>query len=142
MLYSIIVTFIVIICVLLTIVVLLQPGQGEGLSGGLAGGMGGQGGPNMGARRTADLLSKSTSILGGAFLVLCVLANFAINKGEQNESAVQQSGATTAPSNQNIDFDNPSQTPSAVPQQSGNNASGTQDNTGGSGDGDGGNDNQ
>jgi len=130
MLYSIIVTFIVIICVLLTIVVLLQPGQGEGLSGGLAGGMGGQGGPNMGARRTADLLSKSTAILGGAFLVLCVLANFAINRGDQNESAVQQSGATTAPSNQNIDFNNPSQTPSAVPQQSGGDASGTQENTG------------
>ena len=118
MLYNIIVALIVIICVLLTIVVLLQPGQGQGLSGGLAGGMGGQGGPNMGARRTADLLSKSTSIMGGAFLVLCVLANFAINRGGQNESAVQQSGATNPPVEQNIDFDNPSETPSAVPQSS------------------------
>ena len=117
MLYNIIVALIVIICVLLTVVVLLQPGQGQGLSGGLAGGMG-QGGPNMGARRTADLLSKSTSILGGAFLVLCVLANFAINRGGQNESAVQQSGATSPPTEQNIDFDNPSETPSAVPQSS------------------------
>lgn len=137
MLYSIIVTFIVIICVLLTIVVLLQPGQGEGLSGGLAGGMGGQGGPNMGARRTADFLSKSTAILGGAFLVLCVLANFAINRGDQTQSTIQQSGATSAPAEQNIDFDNPSQSPSAVPQsqQSGGDGSGSDQQSGGDGEG-------
>jgi len=116
MLYSIIVTLIVIICVLLTIVVLLQPGQGQGLSGGLAA-MSGQAGPNMGARRTADLLSKSTAILGGAFLVLCVLANFAIDSGDAVESAVQQSGVN-APVNQDFDINNPAETPSAIPDQS------------------------
>src|SRR5699024_3981224 len=90
MLYNIILFVIVLICILLTIVILLQPGQDGGLSGGLAGGM--QGGAGIGARRTADLLSKSTSVLGGALLALSLLANFAIDRGETSESAVQQSG--------------------------------------------------
>lgn len=111
MLYSIIITLIVIICVLLTIVVLLQSGQGEGLSGGLAAG-GGFGGGAMGARRTADLLSKSTTVLGSAFLVLCVLANFFIETGQATESAVQQSGVE-----QPVDMNAPSQTQSPIPQQ-------------------------
>ncbi|HKK46681.1 MAG TPA: preprotein translocase subunit SecG, partial [Balneolaceae bacterium] len=88
MLYTIILSIIVIVCVLLTIVVLLQPGEGQGLAGGLAGGM--AGGNSLGARRTADLLSKSTSVLGGALLVLCVIANFTIENGQPTESAVQQ----------------------------------------------------
>lgn len=91
MLYTVIVSLIVIICVLLTIVVLLQSGQGEGLSGGLAGGA--MGSQVMGARKTADLLSKSTTVLASAFLVLCVVANFAIDRTEIRSSAVQESGA-------------------------------------------------
>lgn len=111
MLYTIIITLIVVISVLLTIVVLLQPGQGQGLSGGIAGGMAGGGG--LGARRAADLLSKSTAVLAGALLVLSVLANFAIERNEAAESAVQQSGgAQQAP----VEISNPSQTAPAVPQ--------------------------
>lgn len=111
MLYTIILATITIICILLVIVVLLQPGQGQGLAGGIAGGMAGGGG--LGARRTADLLSKSTSVLGGSLLVLCVLANFAIDRGGASESAVQQSGV---PVEQQQDGLNESQSPSAVPE--------------------------
>lgn len=114
MLYTIILSVIILICVLLTIVVLLQPGQGQGLSGGLAGG-GMSGGAGLGARRTADLLSKSTSVLATALLVLCVLANFAIERGGQSESAIQQSG-TEQPVQEGGGLDNPSETPSAVPE--------------------------
>jgi preprotein translocase subunit SecG len=137
MLYTIIISVITLICILLTIVVLLQPGQGQGLSGGIAGGMAGGGGQGLGARRTADLLSKSTTVLGTALLVLCVLANFAIDRGGTTESAVQQSG-TEQPMQQN-NLNNPSETPSAVPElpqnQGGNNSSGG---NGGDGDSDGG----
>lgn len=133
MLYTIILSVIVLICILLTIVVLLQPGQGQGLAGGLAGGMGG-GGQGLGARRTADLLSKSTTVLGTALLVLCVLANFAIDRGQPTESAVQQSGVEQ-PAQQGSDINDASQTPSAVPElpqnQSGND--GGNGNDGGSG---------
>lgn len=105
MLYTIIMALIVLICILLTIVILLQPGQGQGISGGIAGGM--SGGAGLGARRTADLLSKSTTVLGTSLLVLCLLANFAIER-EAAESAVQQSGVEQ-PVQQN------NQSPSAVP---------------------------
>src|SRR5690625_614401 len=88
MLYGIIISIIVIICLLLIVVVLLQPGQKEGLSGGLAAGMMGSSG--MGARRTADLLSTTTSVLAGLFLLLSLLANFAIDAGGRPGSAVQQ----------------------------------------------------
>lgn len=123
MLYGIILAIIVIISFLLIVVVLLQPGQREGLSGGLAAGMMGSSG--MGARRTADLLSKTTSILAGAFLVLSLLANFAIDAGGRPGSAVQQRGMDTpVPGN----FGAPAETtapipqaaPDAQPQESGN----------------------
>ncbi len=111
MLYNIIIVVITIICALLTLVVLLQNGQGQGLSG-IGGGGGGldSGAGGLGARRTADLLSKATSILGGAFLVLCVLANFAIDRQQQADSVLQQG----APLN---DISAPSNTQSAVPIQ-------------------------
>lgn len=109
MLYNIIVALIAIICLLLILVVLLQSGQGQGISG-MGGGSALGGGGGLGARRTADLLSKSTSVLGGIFLVLCVLANFAIDRSTVNRSILQD-GGVTAP------IESPSQTPSAVPVQ-------------------------
>lgn len=85
--YYIIVAIIALIAVLLAIAVLLQSGQGEGLAGGMAAtGMPGQ---LMGARRTADVLSKTTAFLGGSFLVLCILANFFIDRGQPTRSVVQ-----------------------------------------------------
>jgi preprotein translocase subunit SecG len=109
MLYNILIAVITIICALLTLVVLLQNGQGQGLSG-IGGGGGGLGGnAGLGARRTADLLSKATSVLGGAFLVLCVLANFAIDRQTVPTNSVLEQGA---PVN---DLAAPSQTQSAVP---------------------------
>ena len=127
MLYNIIIAVITIICALLTLVVLLQNGQGQGLSG-IGGGGGALGGSaGLGARRTADLLSKATSVLGGAFLVLCVLANFAIDRqGVQTNSVLQEAGAP---------IDNiaaPSQTQSAVPTPppATNNDAGSNDNGG------------
>lgn len=114
MLYGIIISLITVICFLLIIVVLLQPGQKEGLSGGLAAGM--AGGASMGARRTADLLSKTTSILAALFLSLSVLANFAIDRAGATESTIQQQSGFGDPIEQS-DFTIPSETESAVPEQ-------------------------
>lgn len=114
MIYGIIISLITLICILLIVVILLQPGQKEGLSGGLAAGM--AGGSSMGARRTADLLSKTTAILAGLFLGLSVLANFAIERGEANQSTIQQQSNFGEPVEQQ-DFSVPSETESAVPQQ-------------------------
>ncbi|MBD3617547.1 MAG: preprotein translocase subunit SecG [Gracilimonas sp.] len=112
MLYNIIVGVIAVICFLLIVVVLLQPGQGQGISGmGGAGAIGGGGG--LGARRTADLLSKATSILAAIFLTLCVLANFAIDRGEVDRSILQEG----VPGGVNAPIEAPSQTQPAIPQQ-------------------------
>ncbi len=108
MIYTLIVVIVSIICLLLTISVLLQSGDGGGLSGIAAGGSATQ---MMGQRRTADFLSKATSILGGSFLVLCLVANFFIERGGQSKSTIQQDAAATAPANLNM----PSKTQSAVP---------------------------
>lgn len=137
MLYYSILALIVLICVLLTIVILLQPGQGSGLSGGIAGGSL-SGGAGLGARRTADLLSKSTTVLGTALLVLCVAANFAIDAGGSPESAVQQSGVEQPVQQEDDGLNNPSQTPSAVPELPQQQQQGSGDDGSGS-DGDGGN---
>lgn len=108
LLYNILVGLIALICVLLILVVLLQNGQGQGISG-MGGGSSLGGGGGLGARRTADLLSKSTSILGGTFLVLCVLANFAIDRGEVNRSILQEGPGVNAP------IESPSQSSPAIP---------------------------
>lgn len=102
MLYSITIVLIAIICVVLIIVILLQSGQGGGLSGGMAGNVGGGAGNMVGARRTADFLSKSTSVLGGTFLVLCLLANFLIDKGPQEGSVIQRSSGFEQPAPPNL----------------------------------------
>jgi preprotein translocase subunit SecG len=114
MLYTLTIILITIIAVLMVIVVLLQSGQGQGLSGGIAGGAGMIGGANMmGARRTADFLSKSTSILAGIFLTLCVLANFFIDQETISQSAIQQQGIPV----QTQDFGQPAETAPALPDQ-------------------------
>ncbi|MEK7263383.1 MAG: preprotein translocase subunit SecG, partial [Bacteroidota bacterium] len=61
-----------IVSFLLTIVILMQASKG----GGLAGVMGGsQAGTMFGVRRTADFLSKSTTILASVFIGLCIVIN-------------------------------------------------------------------
>ena len=116
MLYGIIISLITLIAILLIVVVLLQPGQKEGLTGGLAAGM--AGGAAMGARRTADLLSKTTTILATLFLALSVLANFAIDRGGAGSTIQQQGvpGLQEQPGELE-DFTAPSQTQPAIPQQ-------------------------
>lgn len=114
MMYSIIVVLITLIAILITIAVLLQSGQGSGLSGGIAGNAGGAAGA-MGSRRTADFLSKATSVLGGTFLMLCLVANFFIDRSTTTRSAVQQSSSFQMPASQN--FPQQSESPAAIPQQ-------------------------
>ena len=103
-----------ILCVLLIVVILLQSGQGSGLSGGIAGQGVGGGGQMMGARRTADFLSKSTSIMGAVFLTLCLLANFVIERDGTQGSTIQQRMFDAPIQDQ---FQIPSETPPAIPAQ-------------------------
>jgi preprotein translocase subunit SecG len=102
--YTFIIILITLIAILLTIAVLLQSGQGQGLSGGIAGNMAAN--SVLGARRTSDFLSKSTTYLGTGFLVLCLASNFFIERQSTGGSII--TGAT-------VETPAPISTPSAIP---------------------------
>ncbi|TNE68764.1 preprotein translocase subunit SecG [bacterium] len=115
MLYTIIVILIAIVCLLLTLVVLLQNSDGSGMNA-MVGGASAQ---MMGTRRTSDILSKSTTVLGTAFLVLCVVANFAIDK--QAPSAIPAVQSTVPAMSAPADFSQPAESAPAVPAEDGGN---------------------
>jgi preprotein translocase subunit SecG len=80
----------IIVCILLVIVILMQSSKGGGLAGSFGGG-------NMGAvfgvRRTADFLSKITTILAIVFVVLTLMINFFFLPGRTSGGSVIQSGS-------------------------------------------------
>jgi len=65
-----IISFILVACVLVVLVILAQNSKGGGLSAGAAGA-----GQIMGAKRAVDFLEKVTWGLGGVIIVLALLAN-------------------------------------------------------------------
>ncbi len=73
MLFNLLIGLHVLVCVVLILVVLLQSSKG----GGLAGAFGGGGGQTMfGGQETATFLSKATTYLAIAFMVLSLLLAF------------------------------------------------------------------
>jgi len=95
---TLLITFLILVCVVMTIAVLLQSSKGSGLVGPIAG----TGVTTMfGARRTSDFLSKSTVVLAVVFLLGSLLLNLYISKGGSgsSESIIQKnSGSQTYPS--------------------------------------------
>ncbi len=79
----------VIISLVLMLVVLMQSSKGGGLAGTFGGG---SVGVVFGVRRTADFLIRATQILAGAFLFLALVINifFLPRSGETGESVLQQ----------------------------------------------------
>lgn len=79
----------IIISFLLIIVVLMQASKGGGLAGTFGGG---NIGTMFGVRRTSDFLSKTTTILATAFLILALFINiFILPTAERTEQSVIQS---------------------------------------------------
>jgi preprotein translocase subunit SecG len=96
-LFTIWVTFHVLICIALVIVVLLQSAKGEGLAGSAFGGGGGVGSAVFGGRGAAGFLSKATTVLAIVFMVNCGALAFmsagsrvGAEFGEGGESVVQR----------------------------------------------------
>ncbi len=87
MFFTLLIIIITLIAVLLTLVVLLQSGQGGGLAGIASGGATRQ---VLGARQAPDLLERATWTLGAVFIVLCIMTNFVIDLGGEQESIIQQ----------------------------------------------------
>lgn len=83
--YAFISVIILLVCVVLTLVVLVQNSKGGGLASNFSGSN-----QVMGVRKTADFLEKATWTLAGALLVLSVLASMAIPKSDiVQESKIQ-----------------------------------------------------
>ncbi|PSQ97941.1 MAG: preprotein translocase subunit SecG [Bacteroidetes bacterium SW_9_63_38] len=85
--FSMMVIFIALIAAVLILVVLLQSGQGGGLSGIAQSGTTRQ---VLGTRQAPDVLEKATWTLGAIFITLCVLSNFFIGGEEKQESVIQK----------------------------------------------------
>lgn len=84
--FSFMVVIIALIAAVLVMVILMQSGQGEGLSGIASGGATRQ---VLGTRQAPDMLEKATWTLAAIFISLCVITNFFIDRGSQ-ESVIQQ----------------------------------------------------
>ena len=78
--FTAMVTFHTLVCILLVIVVLMQSAKGEGLAGAFGGG-GGLTGAVFGGRGAASFLSKATTILAVVFMLNCgTLAYMSANR--------------------------------------------------------------
>jgi preprotein translocase subunit SecG len=93
--YGILLALDILVSILLIIVVLMQSSKGGGLAGSFGGGTMGT---VFGARRTADFLSRSTWMLAGIFVGLCLIINifFLPGKKEGTESIIQRGGSPTS----------------------------------------------
>jgi preprotein translocase subunit SecG len=85
--FAFLIVLIALIGLVMIAVVLLQSGKGGGLAGIAAGGATRQ---ILGARQAPDILEKATWTLATVFIVLCVLTNFTIDRGDRQESIIQQ----------------------------------------------------
>ncbi|MDE3058086.1 MAG: preprotein translocase subunit SecG [Bacteroidota bacterium] len=94
--YTFLVLVEILVCFLLIVVVLMQSSKG----GGLAGTFGGSNfGTVFGVRRTADFLTRATTILATTFIVLSLLINFFFlpGKGKAASESIIQTGQTSVP---------------------------------------------
>jgi preprotein translocase subunit SecG len=94
--YSFMVAIEIIVSILLIIVILMQNSKGGGLAGSFGGG---NFGTVFGVRRTADFLTRATTVLATTFMVLALIINifFLPGKGASSKESVIQSGQTTVP---------------------------------------------
>lgn len=94
--FSLVLVLNIIVCILLMIVVLMQSSKGGGLAGSFGGGTVGT---VFGVRRTADFLSRTTTILAAVFIGLCLLANLAFlpRTSGARESIIQGGSPTSVP---------------------------------------------
>jgi len=86
----------ILVSILLMVVILMQSSKG----GGLAGTFGSASmGTTFGVRRTADFLSRATTVLASVFIGLALIINFFFlpGSGDTGESVIQSGTPTQAP---------------------------------------------
>jgi preprotein translocase subunit SecG len=68
----------ILVCLLLGFFILIQSDKGGGISGAIGGGLGGAQ-SLLGTQDTANFLTRTTVILGSAFLVLCIIMSVIVS---------------------------------------------------------------
>ena len=97
--FNLVIILSLIVAALLIVVILLQSSKGTGLAGSA---FGSGASSALGVRRTADFLSKTTSVLAVTLGLLCILSNYLIPRAgsESNGSFIdnaQKNAPVTAP---------------------------------------------
>jgi len=88
MIYGIFIVLHVLICIFMILVILMQASKGKGLAGAF-GGAGGMASGILGARGTANFLSKATTYLAIAFFVNCIILSLLSRTMTNQRSALQ-----------------------------------------------------
>ncbi|MBC8277901.1 MAG: preprotein translocase subunit SecG, partial [FCB group bacterium] len=88
MIYGIFIVLHVLICIFMILVILMQASKGKGLAGAF-GGAGGMASGILGARGTANFLSKATTYLAIAFFVNCIILSLLSRTMTDRRSALQ-----------------------------------------------------
>ena len=97
--YTALVLIELVIAFVLIVAILLQNSKGGGLAAGLGGG---NIGTVFGVRRASDFLSKATTYLATAFIVIALVVNlfFLPGKGKTTESVIQSGQPQNVPAPQ------------------------------------------
>ncbi len=116
--YTFLIVIFVLICILMTFVILIQSSKGGGLAG-TFGGMDAMGGSMFGGRGAGDFLTRLTTGLAAAFMVLALLLGL-MTRGELSEESLierERQNRLEAPSRILPQAPDPAQqTPGAIPQ--------------------------
>ncbi len=88
--YTFLVILFVLLSFLMVVVILLQAGKGQGLSGSIGGGMAGQ--TMFGARGAADFLSKTTTYIAAGYMILAIIMGvmYKSESEEAQQSLIEQ----------------------------------------------------
>ncbi len=94
--FTLVIVLSLIVAALLIVVILLQASKGTGLAGSA---FGGSSSAVLGVRRTADFLSKTTTILAVTLAVLCIASNYLIPRETTgtDDSFLDRAQKTSAP---------------------------------------------
>jgi len=91
MLFGFLVVIFVIVCLLLSLLILIQSDKGGGISGAIGGGLGGASNL-LGTQDTANILTRGTTIFAGVFFLLCIIMSFVVSRQNVtvNKSLLQE----------------------------------------------------
>ncbi len=77
--FGVVVVIFVLVCLMLTLLVLIQSDKGGGISGAIGGGLS-QASTMLGTQDTANILTRGTTIFASAYMVLCIVLSLFLTR--------------------------------------------------------------